>query len=68
MPDGLTQPGEINIIEERSWYHNGYVVVSKEVGQAKGLWHRFPYRRFKLRWRGGWITLPWERRLPYAER
>lgn len=48
-----------NIIEQRSWYSDGYVVVTRERGLPKGLWYQLPYRRFQVRWRGGWLTLPW---------
>lgn len=53
---------ERNIIEERSWYSDGYVPVTRERGLRSGCWGQLPYRRFKVRWRGGWLTLPWRRR------
>lgn len=44
------------IVEERSWYRDGFVIVRDPTVPH---WHLLPYRRFIVPWYGRRIATPW---------
>jgi hypothetical protein len=63
MESGST-PSPPTIIEERSWYQDGYCMNARENLHDPSLWYQLPYRRFSIPWKNGRIYTPIYRRIP----